>query len=64
MIAVCVYRILSWQSLSAWTVAGAIYFVTMPRQAKEMSKKEVEDANRAKLFALAQSQKPPDEKEK
>jgi hypothetical protein len=41
------------QSLGAWAMAGALFYATMPRKAKEMSKKEIEDKNRANLTALA-----------
>jgi hypothetical protein len=38
----------SWQSLGAWAVAGAIMYVTTPSKAKELSKKEVDDENKAR----------------
>jgi len=41
-------RMFSMQSLGAWAVAGALMYVTTPRQAKELSKKEVEDENKSR----------------
>ena len=55
------YRMFSPQSLGAWAVAGALFYATMPRKGKEMSKKEIEDANRSNLTALSQTK--PGEKE-
>jgi len=49
------------QSLGAWAVAGVLFYATMPRKGKEMSKKEIEDANRSNLTALSQTK--PGEKE-
>jgi hypothetical protein len=42
----------SWQSLGAWAVAGAIMYATTPSKAKELSKKEVEDENKARQTSL------------
>ena len=42
----------SWQSLGAWAVAGAIMYATTPSKAKELSKKEVDDENKARQTSL------------
>ena len=54
-------RMFSMESLSAWAVAGVLFYMTMPKKPKELSKKDVEDANREKLYALGQSQKKPEQ---
>jgi hypothetical protein len=48
---------LSPQSLGAWAVAGALFYATLPRKPKELSKKDIDDANRNNLAALAQANK-------
>jgi hypothetical protein len=41
----------SMQSLGAWAVAGALFYATMPKKAKEMSTKEIENKNQQTLAA-------------
>ena len=44
-------RMFSMQSLGAWAVAGALFYATMPKKAKEMSTKEIENKNQQTLAA-------------